>query len=109
MTVIAAQDPQILISYNSENLTIPLILTPNSNSSRLLSGASPLLLNFLTNENSTFNVHEYGVDPAAYTFNTDLEQMFSLLSVSLDRDGLPFASTMEARNYPFYATQWYIK
>lgn len=36
-----------------------------------------------------------------------LPQFFQLISDSTDRGGVPFVSTIEARGYPVFATQWH--
>ena len=43
----------------------------------------------------------------AYEENPALKAFFSVLSLSLDKGGLPYISTVEARDYPITATQWH--
>jgi len=42
---------------------------------------------------------------AAVKENVDLGDFFSVISLSIDKSGNPYVSTIEARDYPFVATQ----
>lgn len=75
--------------------------------SRLLGSAPQRIIDAFTTENSTQNLHHNGVLPTTFQTNANLRNMFHLLSVNEDLKGKPFGSTMEARKYPFYATQWH--
>ena len=46
-------------------------------------------------ENVTMNNHQDGVAPDLYRENAQLAAFYNLLSTNVDRDGNPFASTME--------------
>lgn len=48
-----------------------------------------------------------GVVMTAYQENPRLKSFFKVLSLSLDRRGLAYISTMEAWDYPVWATQWW--
>ena len=37
----------------------------------------------------------------------EMDKFWKLLSVNTDTEGLEFISTMEAENYPFYASQFH--
>lgn len=39
--------------------------------------------------------------------NPDLGKFFKVLSLSLDKSGAAYISTLEGRKYPFTATQWH--
>lgn len=43
----------------------------------------------------------------AYEENKGLKDFFKVLSLSVDKSGQPYISTMEARRYPVTATQWH--
>jgi len=93
--------------YNSYNYSIPIDLTPEAATSRLLKGLRPETIETLTHKNATMNLHFNGVLPTSYQTNLQLSKMFKLISMNVDRDGVPFGSTMEGREFPFYATQWH--
>ena len=43
----------------------------------------------------------------AYEENSRLREFFRVISLSLDKGGRPYVSTMEAWRYPITATQWH--
>lgn len=82
-------------------------MTQEAATSRIFGSCPPDVLRTLTEENSTMNLHHDGVPVATYYQNQKLNQIFKLLSTNVDRKGNDFGSTIEGRNYPFYATQWH--
>ena len=44
---------------------------------------------------------------ASYYENPLLERFFKVISLSIDKSGNPYISTLEARQYPITATQWH--
>ncbi|EFA81874.1 peptidase C26 family protein [Heterostelium album PN500] len=107
LCMLAGDDFNILTGFNSENYTVPINMTAAASSSTLFSLASPEIMSALANQPITMNNHMYGVSPAAYQQNSDLNSFFEVLSTNVDRDGLTFLSTIEAKNYPIYGTQWH--
>jgi len=83
--------------------------TPLLTESRLFSRCPEQILTTLTTRNCTQNLHNNGVKPATYETNSNLKNFFNVLSVNVDLHpgGLPFVSTIEAKNYPVWATQWH--
>jgi len=109
MSILAANNHSILLdhAYDSENLSLPLYLTPEAATSRIL-GACPLsVLTTLTKQNSTMNLHHDGVIPDTYNQNQNLQQIFKVLSTNVDRKNKIFVSMIEGRTLPFYATQFH--
>ena len=51
--------------------------------------------------------HEWGLLMQAVTENPRLSDFFAVVSLSLDKAGAPYVSTLEARDYPVTATQWH--
>lgn len=47
------------------------------------------------------------ISPQAYLENPKLSNFFKVLSLSLDKSGVAYVSTMEARKYPIIAIQWH--
>jgi hypothetical protein len=48
-----------------------------------------------------------GLSARAFKASRALGAFFRVLSLSEDRDGAVYVSTMEARDYPITATQWH--
>jgi hypothetical protein len=100
----------VLGTFNSEELSLPLELTSSAATSRLLgSSTTPQdVLEGLTGPaNVTTNWHMYGVGwPQPFTDSVASGGMVAL-STNFDRDGLEFVSTMEHKSLPIYATQWH--
>jgi len=111
LTIIAAGSPSVLERgvFQSEGISLPLELTPEAASSRLLGSDSlpPRILRWLTTENLTSNIHHDGVSPATFASNVRLASFFSLLSTNRDLSSRPFASTIEAKRYPVFGVQWH--
>jgi gamma-glutamyl hydrolase len=98
-----------VISLNvvATNLPLPLQSTPDSDKSRLFSSFPPGLLTALETEAIAFNSHDHGLLVSEYEANIELHSFFDMLSYNETPAGQVFVSTMEARNYPFYGTQWH--
>ncbi|GAM18533.1 hypothetical protein SAMD00019534_017080, partial [Acytostelium subglobosum LB1] len=107
LCMLAADNLNILSPFDSENYTIPLNLTAAAQTSRLFSLASPAVMTALTTLPITMNAHQYGVSPATYTATASLNTFFDVLSTNGDREGKVFLSTIEAKNYPIYGSQWH--
>ena len=54
-----------------------------------------------------FNWHQYGVYLSDYTKHPSLSNFFKILSYDDYGDGNPIVATVEAYNYPIYATQYH--
>jgi gamma-glutamyl hydrolase len=51
--------------------------------------------------------HGHGIAYGAFAANPSLDNFFDVLTLSIDRQDAVYVSTMEARKYPIYATQWH--
>jgi gamma-glutamyl hydrolase len=111
LAILGAQDPSVLHerAFDSENMSLPLHLNASEVvDSRLLGPGTPAhVLDTLTRQNCTMNLHRDGIPPSAWWASPLLPPFFRLLSTNVDREGLPFVSTIEARDYPITATQWH--
>ncbi|CAG9461317.1 unnamed protein product [Pedinophyceae sp. YPF-701] len=58
-------------------------------------------------QNIAMQNHEYGLPPHHYDKWPVLNDWFRILSTSVDRNGTEYVSTMEARKYPFFGSQWH--
>eukprot|EP00961_Rhodomonas_salina_P193672 2614706-Rhodomonas_salina.2 len=63
----------------------------------LLEGEEPLTMNF----------HAWGLYLQDFVSNTVLRSYLRVLSTSTDAQGREYVSTVEARKYPFFGTQWH--
>uniref|UniRef100_A0A7S2JXH7 folate gamma-glutamyl hydrolase n=1 Tax=Leptocylindrus danicus TaxID=163516 RepID=A0A7S2JXH7_9STRA len=57
--------------------------------------------------NVTYNSHTKGATPDALRADEGVDSMFEIISTNVDANGKEFVSTIEARDYPFYGTQWH--
>lgn len=97
----------ISLDVMATNLALPLRFTPGARKSRLFRSFSSSLLRALRTQPITFNSHDHGLLVKEYRSNPALNTFFDMLSYNETPDGQFFVSTMEARNYPFYGTQWH--
>ena len=93
--------------FDSYNLSIPLDLTAEANTSRYFKNASPEQMSIITTENVTMNNHHYGIYPTHFASTQYLASFFSVLSTNKDRQGVEFVSMIEAFDYPIYGSQWH--
>jgi gamma-glutamyl hydrolase len=93
--------------FDSDDLSLPLELTVAAKASRMLGSAPADVFTILQTENVTSNLHVSGVKPEDFTANTALVNFYNVLSNNHDRANLAFVSTMEAKDFPIYATQWH--
>jgi gamma-glutamyl hydrolase len=97
----------ISLDVMATNLALPLHFTPGARASRLFRSFPPKLLTALAKENLTFNSHDHGLLVSEYQSNRALHSFFEMLSFNEAPAGQIFVSSMQARNYPFYGTQWH--
>lgn len=99
----------VLTHVDAENISLALRFhTPEpQRASTLYSLLSDEEVSALARRNITENFHHFGVTLETWRATPALPEFFRLLSDSTDRHGVPFASTIEARQYPVFATQWH--
>lgn len=95
--------------YDASNMTLPLVFTDAAASSRMYGSMSADLIKDLQDANKTmaYNSHSYGIEPEHFAATDSLTGMFTVLSTSTDPKGMPFVSSMEAPDYPFYGVQYH--
>ncbi|CDW80233.1 peptidase c26 family protein [Stylonychia lemnae] len=54
-----------------------------------------------------FNYHIWGISPATFQNDKKLNDFYTVTSTSVDNGGKVFANTIEAKNYPFFGTQFH--
>ena len=89
------------------NLPLPLQFTPAAADSRLFSSMPGDVVQALQDEAIAFNSHEHGLLVSEFESDPALNEFFDLLSVNEAPAGQVFVSTVEAKDYPFYGTQWH--
>jgi len=89
------------------NLALSLRLTPGARNSRLFRSFPADLVRALRTRDITFNSHDHGLLVSEYLSNREIRSFFRMLSYNRAPSGPLFVSTVEARDYPFYGTQWH--
>jgi gamma-glutamyl hydrolase len=108
LNVLAAADSGVVVpGFDSEDISWSLDLTPEAFKSRLFTGLPAEIVKLLATENVTLNFHHDGVTPDTFFSTPKLSGFYDLLSTNPDRKGRVFTSTMEAKNWPIYGTQWH--
>eukprot|EP01031_Cornospumella_fuschlensis_P038047 gene38047-46228_t len=110
LLISATRDQNILDPKSGQmdayNYSIALDFTADAKTSRLFSGAGKVV-DILATENVTMNNHHYGIWTDHFYQTTALTGMFNVLSTNNDRKGSNFISTIEAKKYPIYGSQWH--
>jgi len=108
INILVAGDHAVLgHGFDSENLPLPLKLTPAANSSLVFRGMLPAVFNAIASQPITMNNHVAGVTPDVFAKNAKLSAMFNVLSTNVDRKGKEFISTIEAKSLPIWGSQWH--
>ena len=94
-------------SFN--NLLLPLNINENKSSKLLnyLKKNNSKFLHKLKTKKCTLNNHMMGISPSKFKKSKLLNSMYNIISWNYDRQGKPFVSTIEAKEYPFYGVQWH--
>ncbi len=118
MQIAAADDSVLTGGFDAENISLPLNLTAEAESSELLGEASGVFVQGLTPRTSvldalralplTMNNHVQAVTPADFRSSAPLSGSFRLLATNADRNGREFVSMVEgAGGLPVWATQFH--
>ncbi|XP_060737975.1 gamma-glutamyl hydrolase [Tachysurus vachellii] len=97
----------LLSKTMAENISMPLNLTSEAQSSRMFASFPPELFKALSEEPLTGNFHHYGITEQVFVGNEKLSSFFTILSTNKAENGAVFVSTMEGKKYPFYGVQWH--
>jgi len=105
---LVANDTSVLDGpFDCENINLALTLTPTASQSKLFMAMPENLKQIITKQKVTYNYHEFGITPKHFNNLPALVDFFNVLSTNEDLKGTPFISTIEAKKYPIYATQWH--
>lgn len=84
-----------------------LTLTGEAVKSRLYRAINQDLLDYVSSPKHVFFSHGHGISVATFRANKELARTFRLLSTTRDRRGVEYVSSIEARHFPFYGTQFH--
>ena len=95
------------IRTDSLNLTASLNLPKNYRDSKLFREIPNYLVQTINKTLITSHFHELGLLLKLFQENDKLKEFYRVITTNVDRKGVEFVSTMEAKKYPFYSTQWH--
>jgi gamma-glutamyl hydrolase len=98
---------EIRIRTDSVNLLAPLNLTNDYRESKLFRNIPDYLAKSANQTPITAHFHKYSLPSKLFQENRKLTDFFKVLTTNVDRKGIEFVSTLEAKKYPFYSTQWH--
>jgi len=105
---LAANDTSILDgNFDSEDLTLALELTSAADNSKFFKAMPDNLKNICVKQTVTYNNHVHGIVPDHFNKIQKLVDFYDVLSNNEDKQKKAFVSTIEAKNYPFFGTQWH--
>lgn len=107
LAVVVSGNSSILGTFSAENLPSPLFLTDKAHKSYFWNSLSKAVRKDLKEKPYAMENHESGLSVRAFDESKSLQDFFNVISVTEDRDGAFYVSTMEARKYPVTATQWH--
>ena len=102
----AARNASVLSHFDAEDYPQPLYPTAAAETSRFFSALPPHVVHNLYTKSYAMQNHAHGIAWGAFAANPALDEMFEVLTLSIDRQDEVYVSTMEARNYPISGTQW---
>ena len=109
LSVMGAGENQTVLSsgFDSEDLPLPLNFTSSVTNSKLFANAPTTVMTNLKTKPITMNAHHSGVTPKAGKNNKQFADFYTVLSTNNGRQGKEFISTIEAKKYPIYGTQYH--
>eukprot|EP00092_Neocalanus_flemingeri_P070409 GFUD01086416.1.p1 GENE.GFUD01086416.1~~GFUD01086416.1.p1 ORF type:complete len:386 (-),score=80.17 GFUD01086416.1:151-1308(-) len=106
LTVLSSKDTSRLIDCDSQDQAVPLNLLTGWERSSVFSSAPPDVIKEVTEEKITINFHERCLTPANFT-KYRMETFWNALSYNYDKNHLEYISSIEAKDYPFFGTQFH--
>ena len=95
------------IYTDSNNMTAPLNLPKNYRDYKLFRGIPNDWARAFNQTPITGHFHDLGIPVKLFRENEKLKSFYNILTTNVDRNGVEFVSTMEAKKYPFYSMQWH--
>ena len=99
-TLVNGLTSKIRIPTDSFNLNAPLNLINYYRNSKLFHGIPDYLLKSVNQTPITAHYHKYSLPSKLFQENKKLNVFFKVLTTNVDRKGVEFVSTLEARKYP---------
>lgn len=105
--LITAVNEYILEVFDARKYRTNMMFTEEAVTSKMLKDADPRLLYYMSTANITFENHGKGVSPQmflskCYVEYPILQEMYTPLAFSKDRNGAVNIALIEAKRYPFY-------
>mmetsp|Transcript_17655 Transcript_17655/g.57726 ORF Transcript_17655/g.57726 Transcript_17655/m.57726 type:complete len:346 (-) Transcript_17655:81-1118(-) len=111
LLMMVSGDENLLEHFPSINVGVPLTFQVPPEKTRLYGSSGrfpPDLLDAIQKQGVPFENHHWGVDPARFAANSKLSDFFGgPLTTSVDDEGKVYASSVEAKAYPFYGSQYH--
>lgn len=85
----------------------PLSITPEGYTSRMFRSFPTRYLQYLENNRSCQNNHEYGISPHDFMENVHLRRFYNILATSIADNGREYVAAIEAKYFPVYGVQWH--
>jgi len=105
---LGANDTSVLDGpFDCADVNLALTLAPAASQSKLFQAMPDNLKQIITTQKVAYNYHEFGITPKHFNNLPLLVDFYNVLSTNEDMKGTPFISTIEAKKYPIYGTQWH--
>jgi gamma-glutamyl hydrolase len=85
----------------------PLHITHDGYTSRMFRSFPTRYLNYLENNKSCLNNHEYGISTQDFVDNQHLRRFYNILATSVADNGKEYVAAIEAKYFPVYGVQWH--
>lgn len=92
--------------YPSHGL-YPIHITEAGYNSRLFGSFSARYLEYLQNNKSSSNNHEYGISSGDFMNNPHLRRFYDIIATAVDERGKEYVTAIEGKYYPIYGVQWH--
>eukprot|EP01121_Diplochlamys_sp_Union-15-3_P000097 TRINITY_DN10084_c0_g1_i1.p1 TRINITY_DN10084_c0_g1~~TRINITY_DN10084_c0_g1_i1.p1 ORF type:complete len:316 (-),score=40.60 TRINITY_DN10084_c0_g1_i1:45-992(-) len=108
LNILIANNLSVLSSgFDSEDLSLSLNYTSSAINSRLFGSLPTQIREVLGSQAVTYNYHRDGISEVTFYSTPAIYEFFTSLSTNVDRKGKEFISTVEAKEWPIWATQWH--
>lgn len=107
MNVLVAQTESIISPSDTMGVSYPLNFTDEIYDSKLFASMPKDQKRLMELEPMTINAHRNCVSHDSFQKNKKLSDFFRVVSTNTDKTGKTFISTIEAKSYPFYGSQWH--
>ena len=92
--------------YGSDDASLPLKFLKQPFETKMYCEMGPEAYLF-EKGNFTFNYHDVSISPETFKTDSKLSKFWDVTAVSYDSAGKEFVASIEAKDYPFMATQFH--